>query len=121
MDLIITFHIGGMKRAVGYAPAALDGFFGTSAWRTAFEQSQQEGRREGSRILLDCYEEQLRSIGYQWFGDAVRVTNSRHLGLYHLIFASKSERGEDFWQKITYRSPGGQLPLIREEPSPYLA
>lgn len=119
MDLIITFHVGGMKRAAEYAPANLDAFFGTPEWRRAYEASLRAGKREGSRILLDCYEQQLRSIGYLWVVDDVRITNRRHVGLYHLVFASKSERGEDFWQKITDRSAGGQLRLIREAPAPY--
>jgi three-Cys-motif partner protein len=119
MDLVITFHVGGMKRAVASEPQSLDAFFGTTHWRQAYQQSLSAGRREGSRILLDCYEEQLRKLGYTWVVDDVRITNSRHVGLYHLVFASKSARGEDFWKKITARSPAGQERLFREPPPEY--
>lgn len=119
MDLIITFHVGGMKRAAEYAPASLDAFFGTQGWRDAYDQSLRMGKRKGSRILLDCYQDQLRKIGYQWTVDNVRITNRRHTGLYHLVFASKNPRGEDFWQKIIDKSAGGQLRLFRETPAPY--
>lgn len=123
MDLIITFHVGGMKRAVEYAPAALDAFFGIEDWRSAYAQSAKAGKREGSRILLDCYESQLRTIGYKWAQDDVRITNQRNLGLYHLVFASKNPRGEDFWQKITAKSSAGQLKmkLFRERQATYVA
>ena len=119
MDLVITFHVGGMKRAAHSQPQSLDAFFGTALWREAYQQSLRAGRREGSRMLLDCYEEQLRKLGYKWVVDDVRITNSRHVGLYHLVFASKSERGEDFWEKITARSASGQMRLFRETPAEY--
>lgn len=119
MDLIITFHVGGMKRAAEYSPASLDAFFGTPQWGSAYEASLKAGRREGSRILLDCYMQQLRRIGYLWTVDDVRITNTRHMGLYHLVFASKNPRGEDFWRKITDRSAEGQLRMFREVPAPY--
>jgi three-Cys-motif partner protein len=121
MDLVITFHVGGMKRAAAYEPKSLDSFFGTRLWRDAYGRSLQAGRQERSRILLDCYEEQLRNLGYTWVVDDVRITNSRHVGLYHLVFASKSERGEDFWEKITARSASGQMRLFREPPPEYNA
>jgi len=108
-----------MKRAVDHAPTDLDEFFGTPNWREAYGSSQRAGHREGARILLDCYESQLGKIGYEWTVDDIRITNTMNVGLYHLIFASKSPRGEDFWKKISGRSPGGQLPLIREEPAEY--
>jgi three-Cys-motif partner protein len=119
MDLVITFHVGGMKRAADFHPQSLDSFFGTGLWREAYQQSLRSGKREGSRALLDCYEEQLRKLGYSWVVDDVRITNSRHVGLYHLVFASKSGRGEDFWEKITARSVSGQLRLFRETPEEY--
>jgi three-Cys-motif partner protein len=121
MDLVITFHVGGMKRAAHSQPQSLSSFFGTPLWRKAYQQSLHAGRREGSRILLDCYEEQLRKLGYKWVVDDVRITNSRHVGLYHLVFASKSERGEDFWEKITARSASGQMRLFQETPAEYQA
>jgi three-Cys-motif partner protein len=121
MDLIITFQVGGMKRAAEYAPAKLDLFFGGADWRAAYEASPKEGHREGSRTLLNCYEAQLHGIGYEWVVDDVRITNTKHIGLYHLVFASKNPRGEDFWQKITDRSAGGQLRLFREPQAEYEA
>ena len=119
MDLVVTFHVGGMKRAAATQPQSLDSFFGTRIWRDAYDRSLRAGRREGSRILLDCYEDQLRKLGYTWVVDDVRITNSRHVGSYHLVFASKSARGEDFWKKITARSATGQQRLFREPPPDY--
>jgi three-Cys-motif partner protein len=119
MDLVITFHVGGMKRAAHLQPQSLDSFFGTAAWRQAYQQSLRAGRRDRARVLLDCYEGQLRKLGYKWVVDDVRIANTRHVGLYHLVFASKNARGEDFWKKITDRSVTGQQRLFREPPPDY--
>jgi len=109
MDLVMTFHVGGMKRAVDSAPRSLDDFFGTSDWKSAYQASLSAGLRQGGRILLDCYEQQLRKIGYEWVVDDLTIRNTKNVSLYHLIFASKNPRGEDFSKKISQRTSGGQL------------
>jgi hypothetical protein len=40
------------------------------------------------------------------------MPNSKGVKLYHLVFASKHRRGNEFWEKITRRTPGGQLRLM---------
>jgi len=41
--------------------------------------------------------------------DYVLETNSNHVPLYHLIFASKNPKGAEFWDKIAGRSETGQM------------
>ena len=115
MDLAITFHTGAIKRYADVAPEKLDDFFGDSAWRNEYKNMLLSGKREGSRVLLDAYENRLRGLGYKDIQDRVLVRGPRNLPLYHLIFASKHWRGKDFWNKISQRSSQGQWRLPLEE------
>ena len=62
-----------------------------------------------ARVLLDAYTNELKTIGYNYIRDRVMVANSRNLTLYYLMFASKHERGADFWDKVTDRKQSGQF------------
>jgi three-Cys-motif partner protein len=112
MDLVITFHSGSIKRAVNSEPTALDEFFGSSTWKAEYAKSRRSGRREGTRILLDCYESTLEGIGYLHHRDYVLVKNSRGTPLYHLVLASKHPRGLEFWDKVSERDRDGQIRLL---------
>lgn len=98
IDLIITFMTGYIRRNLDLG-ANLDAFMGTAAWRDSSKSTRQ---------ILDLYEGQLKSIGYDYVDDDIRITNSRESTLYHLVFASKHPRGLDFFRKISGRRYNGQ-------------
>lgn len=112
VDLIITFHSGNIKRAACYDPAKLTDFFGTPEWKTQYDSAQRSGTRRGTRTLLDCYESRLRTLGYLHVNDKEGIKNSRGTRQYHLILASKHERGKEFWEKVSDRNRGGQRRLL---------
>jgi len=108
MDLAITFHVGAIKRVTDNPPQELLNFFPDSRWLNEYRKAREKGTRAG-RVLLDSYERGLHEIGYIEIKDYVLAQNSKHVPLYHLIFASKNRLGGDFWDKIAVRSETGQL------------
>ena len=111
LDLVVNFPIGYIKRNWDRELAQLDRFMNGTSYKEPFQSAM---RRETpgelpARVLLDAYATELRNIGYGFIRDNVRVDNSRHLTLYSLIFASKHERGADFWDKVTQRQGTGQF------------
>lgn len=117
IDLAITFHVGAIKRCADDAPEELDDFFGDFTWREEYGNMIRSGRREGSRVLLDAYEKRIRDLGYKKedIQDWVLVRGHRNIPLYYLIFASKHSRGKDFWDKISLKSPSGQIRMPLSE------
>lgn len=111
IDLIITFMSGYIRRFIGEPPleATLDQFFGTPIWRDLIPGRGAE--RLTYRALLDLYEDQLRSIGYTVFDDRQKARNRAGASIYHMVFASKHERGRDFWEKISQRDHVGRVRL----------
>ncbi len=109
IDLIITLMTGHLRRFIAEPAfeAALDPFFGSATWRSLVDL-RASGTRITYRRLLDFYENQLRSIGYLHVDDDVRILNTRDQTLYHLVFATKSDRGADFFKKISQRRFSGQ-------------
>jgi three-Cys-motif partner protein len=109
MDLAITFQVGMMKRALAITlPADLNAFFPDVKWYHDY-QAAHEQELSRSRILLDNYENGLRELGYKAIKDYNLMANTKNVPLYHLIFASKNNRGADFWDKIAARSETGQM------------
>lgn len=111
IDLLITFHCGSMKRVVDNPPTELHEFFGDTTWQTEYKAARATGRREGTRILLDAYESRLRNLGYVFIGDRPSISSRRNVLLYHMVFASKHERGADFWEKISRKTVDGQMTM----------
>ena len=111
MDLAITFHIGSIKRVADKPTQKLIDFFPDPSWQQEYGKAGEEGRLSG-RVLLDAYERGLRNLGYKEIKDYVLMANKRNVPLYNLIFASKHERGAEFWDKIADRSEAGQLRMI---------
>jgi three-Cys-motif partner protein len=111
MDIIVTFPIGFIKRNWKHELNQLDNFLGGDGYKSAFLAAMRLDSRKASRILLDYYEGRLKDIGYEYPNDEVWIPNTRQVKLYHLVFASKHPRGNDFWEKITKRSPSGQYKL----------
>ncbi len=60
--------------------------------------------------LLALYERQLKTLGYRFVG-RFQTIKSR-APLYILVFASKSPRGKDFWEKVCAIAPSGQREMF---------
>lgn len=105
MDLIITFMTNYPRRFIGQPGfqegSAFDEFMGTRDWLKL-------GTHATTRQILDLYEDQLRRIGYEHVVDDARILNSKNSTLYHLVFASKHPRGEEFFKEISRRTYSGQ-------------
>ncbi len=111
LDLVVNFPIGYIKRNWEKELPQLDRFMNGAGYKRRFQDAmrrQSPGERP-ARVLLDSYSDELKNIGYSSIRDNVVVDNSRHLTLYCLIFASKHERGVDFWDKVTNRQQSGQF------------
>ena len=111
LDLVVNFPIGYIKRNWEKELPQLDRFMNGASYKRRFQDAmrrQSPGERP-ARVLLDSYGDELKNIGYSNIRDNVRVDNSRNLTLYCLIFASKHERGVDFWDKVTNRQQSGQF------------
>ena len=114
LDLVINFPIGFIKRNWMKNLSKLDEFMGGATYKGGFRAAM---RKEASgelptRVLLNAYSIALARIGYQHTRDHVVVSNTKNLPLYHLVFASKNERGADFWDKVTQRLGNGQLRMF---------
>jgi len=113
MDLAITFHVGNMKRVAEDPPAELLHFFPDKTWISDYRNARDK-RKSTGRALLDAYERGLSKLGYIAVKDYVLQVNSNNVPLYHLVFASKSKRGTDFWDKIASRSEAGQIRMFAD-------
>ena len=111
MDLAITFHVGSMKRVAHNPPQELLDFFPDRSWQQEYEKATEMGKLKGY-VLLDAYKRGLANLEYKDIRDYVLEVNKRNVPLYYLIFASKHQRGADFWDKIAGRSEAGQLRMI---------
>ena len=81
-----------------------------SCWQTMWDQLENRSRGSIRREFAKLYERQLaRHLGYQKFGEETIKNGSTPL--YTLIYASKHDRGLDFWNKIATKDPSGQLGL----------
>ncbi len=113
LDLMIVFMTGSLRRfnrMPGFE-RKLDRFFGTTDWKRILHGGG--GEKVTSRKLLDLYERRLRDLGYLHVDDDARILNSKNTTMYHLILASKHERGAEFFRKISQKTYSSQqkLPL----------
>ncbi len=113
LDLIIVFMTDFARRFIGTEAfeRPLDGFFGTPRWRDLVTRPIRRGRTT-YRDLLDLYERQLRAIGYRHVNDDGRIRGKVGGTLYHIVFASKHERGKEFFEKISRKLYSGQRRLL---------
>lgn len=118
LDLLITFHTQSYKRVLGQAAAAyrrgtlqMSDVIGIcDIFRISTSEVAQilnnwlSHRGARTRLLLDQYRRALQRLGYQFFeseeGIEPAIRNSTGAPMYHLVFASKHERGQQFWEKI---------------------
>jgi three-Cys-motif partner protein len=114
IDLIVNFPIGFIKRNWKKELPQLDKFMHGVGYKEPFLAAMR-GLTPGekpARVLLDAYAHELHNIGYRYVKDNVVVDNSKHTTLYCLLFASKHERGADFWDKVTQRKESGQFRML---------
>lgn len=107
MDLLITFHIGSLKRSIHQPSKKIKRFFPPIDWEELYTSSSGSNRIH-ERLLLDSYEEGLKGIGYSYFDDCILTYNIRNAPLYYMVFATKHIRGKEFYSKISMRSRTGQ-------------
>ena len=111
LDLLVTFMTNFAKRFL-YQPGFGQGsdferFMGTNEYLAL----RDEPPASITRSLLDIYARQLRGIGYGYADDDSKIRNTMRSTIYHLVFASKHERGADFFKKISQTEPTGQRRL----------
>lgn len=124
MDLIVNYPQNAISRNIGICfekppPTIMDEFFGNSDWRSVYEPFHAEPEKPGlHRALMDYFKAQLVKLDYvqtirdDETGDEPLIRNSkRNAPMYRLLFASKHELGNEFWQKITRRNIYGQRSL----------
>jgi three-Cys-motif partner protein len=120
MDLIIHYSQGGLTRNLSKffefrGETLIDRFFGDTEWRKIYVSHRD--KTEGvHRYLIDHYKEKLQDLGYKeikeegWTEPLMR--NRRHAPLYRLLFASKHERGNEFWKIVAQKDLYGQKSLF---------
>lgn len=111
LDLMVTLHIANMIRCADDNPAELADFFGDQAWHAEYLKRTQQGIRRW-RVLRELYQDRLRSLDYTHVNNDVLVRRPDGHPMYYLIFASRHELGETFWQRISARSRRGQHRLF---------
>ena len=101
-DLLINIQHGmGIKMNIHqYTPdadeqSALTKFLGNDHWK----KLPQHNPGDFFRGVLDLYKQQLDRLGFAFTGREVLVTTQKKTPLYLLLFASKHERGKEFWEK----------------------
>lgn len=81
-----------------------------SNWRPKWEALETRSSARVRKMFAGIYREQLRRhLGYKVFGE--HTISGPKGALYRLIYASKHERGLEFWDKITKKDKGGQRHL----------
>lgn len=117
VDVLITFHVGALKRnrLAAYAKT-IDEFFDSDRWRPALDSG------EVARLshFAASYGVKMQELGYLDVGDVVEPKMRISTGtlLYTLRFYSRHERGHEFWEKIARDEPTGQMQLLRVTPEP---
>ena len=107
-DLLVTFMTNFPRRFIshpGFGPAS---DFAKFIGPEAYERDVRGRSRIETYELLQIYRQQLSSIGYEYVDDITRIVNTRGSTIYHSVFASRSPRGKDFFEKISQRSYTGQ-------------
>jgi three-Cys-motif partner protein len=101
-DLLINIQHGmGIKMNIHqYKPdadeqSALTRFLGNDHWKDL----PRRNAGDFFRGVLDLYKQQLDSLGFAFTGREVLIKTQKNTPLYLLLFASKHERGKEFWEK----------------------
>jgi len=113
IDLIITFHLGNMRRSV--IADKLKGFFPPETDLDTLRQEAITGWGINGNRIMSAYTKGLTRIGYKYTEVSAGIRNTTGVVLYHLIFASKNELGKKFFQISTQKSASGQLKFAWQE------
>jgi len=82
-------------------------------WRREWTSLENRSAENVKRLFSRLFRQQLEErAGYQGFRE--REIRGPHGPLYSLIYASKHERGLQFWDKVTRRDRSGQRELFDE-------
>jgi three-Cys-motif partner protein len=106
LDFIIHFPLGSMKRNF-LDHGRFERFIGLPRDQWGVEIVHGEDIRR----LIPVFRRQLAALGYPERTTAVTypsIKNMQQVVLYHLVFASKHERGDEIWNSITKNLPSGQ-------------
>ena len=122
MDLIIHYSQMGFNRFMRTAyksdsQTAVDIFFGSENWRDVF--AKWHNKPGLHRELINLYKTQLKDLGYmdvfqgdEFLGNEPLIRNQlKNVPLYRLLFASKHNLGQRFWQEVVRRDFYGQRRL----------
>lgn len=123
MDLIINYPRVGLSRFMKKAAESeldtgIDRYFGDRTWRDLYKEHQRASHFPLHRHLINMYKEKLKTLGYEEvrlddeLGDEPLMRNKKQAPLYHLLFASKSSLGVEFWRAVTKRDVYGQKRLF---------
>lgn len=106
MDLIIHFPTGDIKRNVREREESaewLDEALGTRDWR------KRQNVWTDVNVLVDVLVEQLKALGYSGKRLASpAIKNNEGVPMYHLVFASKHDKGDKIWASVTRTDRSGQ-------------
>jgi hypothetical protein len=92
--------------------SALDSFLGPGVdWREHYGRLENRTGNNIRRLFAELLTAELKSkLGYSQFG--AKEMRSDHGALYRLIYASKHERGLDFWNKVAKGDASGQTTFL---------
>jgi three-Cys-motif partner protein len=109
MDILLHFPTNTIKRNL-HEPKfhdRVDQFFGTKAWRGRITEASDVVQ------LIDVLREQLRPLGYTDVKlNSMPIKNDMNNVLYHLVFASKHDKGDAIWQSVTRTDAKGQRSMF---------
>ena len=108
-DLLITFMTSFPRRFITQLAFGSESPFAAFIGHRAYQRHLQGRSEIGTDELLEVYRKQLRSIGYEYVDDITRILNTRGATIYHSVFASRNQRGKEFFEKISQRTSSGQL------------
>jgi three-Cys-motif partner protein len=118
VDLLILFAdaydiVRNLDRYVTQSDSPLDLALGRgSDWRQKLDQSATRSRPSLRKLFAGVFRDQLRKLGYIQFGERTFHSYIRKLPLYRVIYASKHERGLEFWEKVTGKEADQQGQLF---------
>lgn len=106
-DLIINFPLGmaikrNMKQSFGIEESAMDEFVGDKGWKNCSNENE----------FVKYYENRIRELGYTYIEPGRMIRNNKNVPMYYLLFATKSKRAAEFWNKIHRIEYGGQRTLF---------
>ena len=112
-DLIVTFQTGAIKRNVHQQVSKVDKFLGDPKWRRRYWKAEGDPSNPPTAVLLEILRERLReTLSYTHFGNPAIIRYATGTPAYYLLFASRNDRGMDFWEKTRTRSRHGQRAMF---------